>query len=641
MDKRNKKILYRIIITILLFLITIVCIELLKMNINDKIILGIYILIYFIIGYDILFKACRNVFLGDFLDENFLMSIASVCAFFVSEYTEAIAVMLLYQIGELFQRIAVNKSRKSIADLVDICPECANVVGSIDSNDEEIIDSEDVEIGTLILIKVGERVPLDCIVVKGESLVDVSALTGESVPIKVGIGNELLSGSINTSNVIIAKTIKEYQDSTATKILELVENASDKKSRSENFITKFAKYYTPIVVGMALFIAIIPPLIIEGTWSDWIGRACIFLITSCPCALVISVPLSFFGGIGAASKKGILVKGSNYLEALSKVDTCVFDKTGTLTKGDFKVCDVYINEEFSKNCANAKEMFWRLVYNVEKYSNHPIAKAIISYTEDNALQCDYKEEYDFNTSDISEIAGKGIVASNDKNLLCVGNKALMDVYDVKDVEECTQVGTVVYVSHNNKFLGYILIKDELKEFSKTLIGELYNIGISQTVMLTGDKMEVGEDIASRLNLSKVYAQLYPNDKVSLLEDIMTDKVDKGTTLYVGDGINDAPVLARADIGISMGGVASDAAIEASDIVLMDDNLLKILDAIRISRKTMIIVRQNIVFSLAVKALVLILGVIGMANMWMAIFADVGVMVIAILNAIRVNIVKIK
>lgn len=645
MDKRNKKVLIRIILTILFFLVVIIAVEIIKVSINEYIQLFVFICIYLLIGYDIVYKAVRNVFNRDFLDENFLMSIASICAFFVSEYTEAIAVMLLYQIGELFQRIAVNNSRKSISDLVDICPEYANVI-NLDNdvcdnklfdfamNEVEIIDSDEVQIGSIILIKVGERVPLDCIVLKGQTFIDQSALTGESVPIKVQEGDIILSGGINTSNVIIAKTVKEYDDSTATKILELVENASDRKSRAENFISRFAKYYTPIVVGLALVIALLLPIILRESFGKWIGRACIFLITSCPCALVISVPLSFFGGIGTASKRGILIKGSNYIEALSKVDTCVFDKTGTLTKGEFKVCKVYIEDKCTK------EEFFEDVYMAEKYSNHPIAEAILKYIdEENCFKVIQNDEYMKNDlNKVEEIPGKGIIVrkecSNDN--ICLGNYSLMNQFNVSNIVECNEVGTVVYVSRNTDFLGYILIKDELKESSKELIKLLNKFGINKIAMLTGDKKEVGENIAKELGLWQVHTQLYPEDKVNVLEKIMLNKDDKGTTLYVGDGINDAPVLARADVGISMGGVSSDAAIEASDIVLMDDNLLKIIEAIIISKRTMTIVRQNIVFSLTIKAVVLILGAIGIANMWMAIFADVGLMVLAILNAIRVR-----
>ena len=593
------------------------------------------------IGYDSIFKAVKNIFSGHFLDENFLMTIASVAAFFVSEYSEAITVMLLYQIGELFQRIAVDKSRKSIADLMDICPEYANVLNDDSLMDYDLVDSDDVEIGTKILIKVGERVPLDCKIIKGETLLDTSALTGESVPISVKEGDELLSGSINISNVIVAETIREYDESTATKILELVENASDRKAKSEYFITKFAKYYTPIVVGLAVILALCPPLFLSGNWETWIDRACVFLITSCPCALVISVPLTFFGGIGMASRKGILIKGSNYLEELAKVNTMVFDKTGTLTKGNFKVCKITplgcSVDELLSMCAIA-----------EMHSNHPIARAVLNYCDgiikenkddsnennvDNGFINIMCNESGNNNWSIEEIAGRGIIAIKDNISIMVGNDKLMKEYNVEGFNEVDELGTIIYISQDNKYRGYIVISDEIKETSKELMELLAQNRIKKTIMLTGDKESIGEKIGDKLGLSEVYAELLPGDKVEKLEEIIEKNNVDSTVVYVGDGINDAPVLARADIGISMGGVASDVAIEASDIVLMDDNLLKIVDAIKISRVAMKVVRLNIVFALGVKFIVLILGVLGLANMWLVIFADVGVMVIAILNAI--------
>ena len=683
MEKRHRKYLIRIIATVILFL-GVYILEKIVPNLFSQVIftLGvvkfnisilIYICMYLIIGYDILYKAFRNIFSGHLLDENFLMTIASVAAFFVSEYSEAITVMLLYQIGELFQRIAVDKSRKSIADLMDICPEYTNVLKNVDDLQSVEVDSDEVDIGTLIMIKVGERIPLDCKVIKGETLIDSSALTGESIPINVGPGDEILSGSINTSSVIVAETIREFEDSTATKILDLVENASYKKSKSENFITKFAKYYTPIVVGIAVALAFVPTLLFGQQWSPWINRACIFLITSCPCALVISIPLTFFGGIGKASRKGILVKGSNYLEELSKIDTVVFDKTGTLTKGNFMVssikpieCD---EEELINMCVVA-----------ERYSNHPIARAIMQYYEEssnninsnninsnninsnninnNNINCDdinknsnnIGNNIDKNISKnismsnigdsildrdwrIDEIPGKGLIASYNNNYIYVGNESLMKDNCVEKYEPCTEIGTVVYVAYNKQFKGYIVINDEIKDNSSILIEDLKKIGVNKTVMLTGDKKTIGENIAKELGLSEVYTELLPSDKVDKLEEIINNKKNGSTVAYVGDGINDAPVLARADIGISMGGISSDVAIEASDIVLMDDNLLKIIDAIKYARTTMKVVKQNIVFALGIKFIVLVLGVFGLANMWWAIFADVGVMVIAILNAI--------
>lgn len=647
MDKKNKKVLYRIICTCVLFIVAILLGKLTPsiynitfLNINIELL--IYIFIYLIIGYDIILKAVKNIFSGHLLDENFLMTIASVTAFFVSEYSEAIAVMLLYQIGELFQRIAVDKSRKSIADLMDICPEYANVLTGENLSDYEEIDSDEVEIGSKIIIKVGERVPLDCRIIKGETLLDTSALTGESVPISVKEGDELLSGSINTSNVIIAETIREYDDSTATKILELVENASDRKAKSEYFITKFAKYYTPIVVGMAAILVLFPPLFLGGNWGTWINRACILLITSCPCALVISVPLTFFGGIGKASRKGILIKGSNYLEELARVNTMVFDKTGTLTEGDFKVCKISpigcSEDELLSMCVVA-----------EMHSNHPIAKAVLNYyanrnNDNNNINDDSNNvENSFidsivdkignNNWNIEEIAGRGIVASKTNSYIYVGNDKLMKDNDIEGFNEVDELGTIIYIAEDNKYRGYIVISDEIKESSKKLIDLLAQNDIKKTIMLTGDKASIGEKIADKLGLSEVYAELLPGDKVDKLEKIIENNQDNSTVVYVGDGINDAPVLARADIGISMGRIASDVAIEASDIVLMDDNLMKIVDAIKISRVSMKVVRQNIVFALGIKFIVLVLGVLGLANMWLAIFADVGVLIIAILNAI--------
>ena len=634
MDKKNKKVLYRIICTCVLFIVAILLGKLTPLiyniafsNINIELL--IYIFIYLVIGYDIILKAIKNIFSGHLLDENFLMTIASVAAFFVSEYSEAIAVMLLYQIGELFQRIAVDKSRKSIADLMDICPEYANVLTGENLSDYEEIDSDEVEIGSNIIIK-------------GETLLDTSALTGESVPISVKEGDELLSGSINTSNVIIAETIREYDDSTATKILELVENASDRKAKSEYFITKFAKYYTPIVVGMAAILALFPPLFLDSNWETWSNRACIFLITSCPCALVISVPLTFFGGIGKASKKGILIKGSNYLEELAKVNTMVFDKTGTLTKGNFKVCKISpigcSEDELLSMCVVA-----------EMHSNHPIAKAVLNYyanrnndnnnindarnNVENSFIDSIGDQIGNNNWNIEEIAGSGVIATQDNSSIYVGNDKLMKDNNIEGFNEVDELGTIIYIAEDNKYRGYIVISDEIKESSKKLIDLLAQNGIKQTIMLTGDKSSIGKKIADKLGLSEVYAELLPSDKVDKLEKIIENNQDNSTVVYVGDGINDAPVLARADIGISMGGIASDVAIEASDIVLMDDNLMKIVDAIKISRVSMKVVRQNIVFALGIKFIVLVLGVLGLANMWLAIFADVGVMIIAILNAI--------
>lgn len=584
----------------------------------------IYLVPYFVIGWDILYKAVRNISRGQVFDENFLMTVATFGAFGVGEYEEAVAVMLFYQVGEWFQSYAVNRSRASITELMDIVPEYANL-----EEDGKLlqVDPDEVEVGTVITVKPGERIPLDGIVTEGRTMIDTSALTGESVPRKAEEGTEVISGCINGSGIIRVRVTKEFDDSTVAKILEMVENASSKKAKVENFITRFARYYTPFVVCAAVLLALLPPLLTGGSWGEWIQRACIFLVISCPCALVISVPLSFFGGIGAASKTGVLVKGSNYLEALADMETIVFDKTGTLTKGEFKVTKVLPEEK--------KEELLRLAYLAEGYSDHPIALSV----REAYLNISGKEPEE-KISDMQEISGHGICAVyRDKELLA-GNEKLMQKYGIP-YEPFGGIGTVVYIAYAGRFIGTIVISDTIREESKEAIRLLKQAGVKKTVMLTGDKRETGEAAARELSIDEVYTELLPGDKVEKVEKLLKElkgsgkKNEKRPKLaFVGDGINDAPVLGRADVGIAMGSMGSDAAIEAADVVLMDDNTIKIAKVVAISRKTLRIVKQNIVFALAVKALVLILGAFGAANMWEAVFADVGVAVIAILNAMR-------
>ena len=581
---------------------------------------AIYIISYLIVGIDVLKEAIENILKGKFFDENFLMSIATIGAFCIAEFPEAVTVMLFYQIGELLQSYAVDKSKKSISSLMDIRPDFANLEkdGSI-----EKVDPKDAKIGDIIIVKPGEKVPLDGIVIEGNSMLDTMALTGESVPRETKAGNNILSGCINQSGLLKIKVTKKYGESTVSKILDLIENASNKKSRSENFITKFAKYYTPIVVMIAVILAIVPSILIPGTFVDWLYRALSFLVVSCPCALVISVPLSFFGGIGGAAKMGILIKGSNYLEALSNTETVVFDKTGTLTEGVFevqKVKPVKISEgELIKNAAYA-----------ENYSNHPIAQSIKKA---------YNKEIDEKLiTKTKELAGLGIVANIDNKDVFIGNEKLMNEKKI-EFTKCKDIGTILYVAIEEKYVGYILISDKIKEDSNTTIKELKNIGIQKTVMLTGDKKSVGDDVAKKIKIDEVYTELLPNEKVEKLEELMKQKKEKGKLIFVGDGINDAPALALADIGIAMGGLGSDAAIEAADVVIMTDEPSKISNAIKLSKKTMKIVHQNIVFAIFIKILVLILSALGIASMWEAVFADVGVSVIAIINALRALNVK--
>jgi len=616
MTKKQKKMLYRIIVTFLLFAVLMVCEHTGGMDGWNKIVLFvIYLVPYLVIGYDIVYKAARNISHGQVFDENFLMMIATFGAFGVGEYSEAVAVMLFYQVGELFQGYAVGKSRQSISDMMDICPEYANIE---EDGVLKQVDPDDVEVGSIIVVKPGERIPLDGIVVEGESLIDTAALTGESVPRSAKAGDEIISGCVNGSGTLKVKTTKEFDDSTVAKILELVENASSKKAKVENFITRFAKYYTPVVTISAVILAILPPLILGGGWAEWIQRACIFLVISCPCALVISVPLGFFGGIGAASKIGVLVKGSNYLEAVAEMTTIVFDKTGTLTKGEFKVTDV-ITENGSK------EELIELAALGEGYSNHPIA---------NSIREAYGKELDLNrVTNTEEIAGHGIKAVIDGKTVLLGNEKLMKSESIF-YTSCKSMGTVVYVACNGVFEGAVVISDTIKDGAKEAIRDMKQVGVRHTVMLTGDRREAAETVAQTLGIDEVHAELLPGGKVEQVEALLKAEKEKERLAFVGDGINDAPVLTRADIGIAMGSMGSDAAIEAADIVLMDDDVTKIASVVRIARKTLRIVKQNIVFALAIKALVLILGALGMANMWEAVFADVGVSVIAILNSMR-------
>ena len=616
MTKKQKKMLYRIIVTFLLFAVLMVCEHTGGMDGWNKIVLFvIYLVPYLVIGYDIVYKAARNISHGQVFDENFLMMIATFGAFGVGEYSEAVAVMLFYQVGELFQGYAVGKSRQSISDMMDICPEYANIE---EDGVLKQVDPDDVEVGSIIVVKPGERIPLDGIVVEGESLIDTAALTGESVPRSAKAGDEIISGCVNGSGTLKVKTTKEFDDSTVAKILELVENASSKKAKVENFITRFAKYYTPVVTIGAVILAILPPLILGGGWAEWIQRACIFLVISCPCALVISVPLGFFGGIGAASKIGVLVKGSNYLEAVAEMTTIVFDKTGTLTKGEFKVTDV-ITENGSK------EELIELAALGEGYSNHPIA---------NSIREAYGKELDLNrVTNTEEIAGHGIKVVIDGKTVLLGNEKLMKSESIF-YTPCKSMGTVVYVACNGVFEGAVVISDTIKDGAKEAIHDMKQVGVRHTVMLTGDRKEAAETVAQTLGIDEVHAELLPGGKVEQVEALLKAEKEKERLAFVGDGINDAPVLTRADIGIAMGSMGSDAAIEAADIVLMDDDVTKIASVVKIARKTLRIVKQNIVFALAIKALVLILGALGMANMWEAVFADVGVSVIAILNSMR-------
>lgn len=583
--------------------------------------LGVYLAAFLVIGFDILYRAARNIVRGRVFDENFLMSIATIGAFAVGDYREGVAVMLFYQVGELFQSYAVDRSRRSIASLMDIRPDYANVRrgGAL-----EKVDPNDVNVGDIIVVKAGERVPLDAVVVEGNSSVDASALTGESVPREVGPGDALLSGSVNINGLIAARAVKEFGESTLSKILDLVENASGRKSNSEHFITRFARVYTPAVVAAAVLIAVVPPLALPGATSrEWIYRALSFLVVSCPCALVISIPLSFFGGIGGASRSGILVKGGNHLEALSRAEIFVFDKTGTLTKGVFNV------QRVRPEGISEAELL-ELAAHAESYSNHPVSLS---------LRRAYGGEIDpARVSDVEEIPGHGVTAAVGGRRVAAGNAKLMRRLGIP-FREAEDAGTVVYVAADGTYAGYILIADEIKPDAQKAVSELRAAGVRQTVMLTGDTKEIGESVAAQLGIDRVYAELLPADKVEKTEELLLLKSPGGKLAFVGDGINDAPVLARADIGIAMGGLGSDAAIEAADVVIMTDEPSKLAEAMRISRKTLRIVKENTALALSVKGAVLLLVALGYSSMWAAVFADVGVAVLAILNAIRMLKVK--
>lgn len=592
--------------------------------------LVLYLVPYFLIGWDIIYKALRNIKNGQVFDENFLMALATVGAFAVSQYSEAVAVMLFYQVGELFQNYAVNRSRQSITALMDICPEYANVETD---GELEQVDPDDVSVGDVIVVKPGERIPLDGTVISGESMIDTSALTGESVPRRAKAGDEVISGCFNGSGLLRVEVTKEFDDSTVARILELVENASSKKAPVENFITRFARYYTPAVVIGAVLLAILPPLLLGQSWNEGIRRACTFLVISCPCALVISVPMSFFSGIGAASRNGVLVKGSNYLEALASVHTVVFDKTGTLTKGEFKVTGIYPASSVKKQESVSNQNSWsdrqlallELAALAESCSEHPISRSIRDA---------WGKPLDHNrVEQAEEISGHGIRVQVDGHTVLAGNGRLMEKEHIS-YDSCSEAGTVVYIAEEGTFLGAILISDVIKDGIPEAIGALKNAGVVKTVMLTGDRKETGEAVAGQIGLDEVYAELLPGDKVDQVEKLLTECKGREKLVFVGDGINDAPVLSRADVGIAMGSMGSDAAIEAADIVLMDDDPRKIASIVRISRRTLRIVMQNIVFALGVKLIVLIMGAFGAANMWEAVFADVGVSVIAILNAMR-------
>lgn len=625
MTKKQKKVLYRIIIVAVLMIV------LHFIPVQGYLRMALYLIPYLVIGYDILHKAVLGILHGEVFDENFLMAVATVGAIILGEYSEGTAVMLFYQIGELFQAVAVGKSRRNITALMDIRPDYANVEDA--EGNLEQVEPDDVEVGTVIVVRPGEKVPIDGVVLEGSSTLNTSALTGESIPREVGIGSDIISGCVNISGLLKIRTTKEFGESTVSKILDLVENSSMKKSRSENFITKFARYYTPAVCYSALALAVLPPLFHmvtggQAAWSTWVIRALTFLVISCPCALVISIPLSFFGGIGGASACGILVKGSNYLEAMAQTKYVVFDKTGTLTKGVFEVTGIYPAEGFwdkaSDEEAACRKLLEYAAY-AESYSNHPISKS---------LREAYGEGIDNSrVTHVEEISGHGVTAKVDACQVAAGNAKLMESLGLAYTKD-TEIGTVVHVAVDGSYAGYILIADVIKEHAKEAIEALKALGVKKTVMLTGDSQAVAEHVAAQLGVDEVKSELLPGDKVEQVEKLLQERGAKEKLAFVGDGINDAPVLSRADIGIAMGALGSDAAIEAADIVLMDDNPEKIALAMRIARKCIRIVYENIVFALGVKGACLILGAVGIANMWMAIFADVGVMVIAVLNAIR-------
>ena len=615
MTKKQKKMLIRILCSFVLLVAAAIVEKLLPDALPQWGWLLVFLAPYLLIGYDVLKEAVESIFHGQMLDEHFLMMVATVGALCVGELEEAVAVMLFYQVGELFQSYAVGKSRKSISALMDIRPDYANI--ERDGKLEQV-DPEEIQVGDIIVVKAGEKVPLDGVVMEGKTTLNTAALTGESLPRDAAEGDEIISGCVNISGLIRVRVTKPFSESTVSRILELVENASNKKTRTERFITRFARIYTPAVVGAAVLLAIVPPLVLHGNWSDWIYRALTFLVVSCPCALVISVPLSFFGGIGGASSKGILVKGSNYIEALAQCETVVFDKTGTLTEGSFQVTAVH------PDAVDEKELL-RLAAAAESYSDHPISLSLKAACHDSI---DSKL-----VTNVHEIAGKGVQAEFEGHTLSVGNGKLMESLGIEE-HKCHKVGTIVHVAMDGKYLGHIVISDVIKPDAAKAIANLKACGVQRTVMLTGDRREVAQNVAQQLKLDDVKAELMPQGKVEAVEELLKAKSPKSTLAFVGDGINDAPVLSRADIGIAMGALGSDAAIEAADVVLMDDQPSKIAEAIRISRKTMGIAMQNIVFALAVKAVVLAVTAFGAGNMWWAVFADVGVSVIAILNAMR-------
>ena len=619
MNKKQKKMLIRIIIAAVLIVLFS------KLPIDGYVRFGLFMIPYLVIGYDILQKAFKGIRNKQVFDENFLMAVATVGAILLGDYSEGVAVMLFYQIGELFQSYAVGKSRRNISELMDIRPDYANI--EVDGKLEQV-DPDEVEIGTVIVVQPGEKVPIDGVIIDGVSILNTSALTGESLPRDAKAGDEVISGCINMTGVLKIRTIREFGESTVSKILELVENSSSRKSKSENFISKFAKYYTPVVCYGALALAFIPPIVLlimgkPAMWGDWIYRALTFLVISCPCALVISIPLSFFAGIGGASNQGVLVKGSNYLETLAQTSYVVFDKTGTMTQGVFEVSGVHHNEISDEKLLEYAAL-------AECSSSHPISKS---------LQKAYGKPIDRNrVTNIEEISGNGVTAKVDGISVAAGNAKLMKRLGIS-YQECHHVGTVIHMAVDGRYEGHILISDILKPHAKEAIAELKKAGIKKTVMLTGDSKRVADQVAKELGIGEVYSELLPADKVSKVEELLHQKSEKEKLAFVGDGINDAPVLSRADIGIAMGALGSDAAIEAADIVLMDDDPLKISKAIKIARKCIHIVYENIYFAIGIKILCLILGALGIANMWMAIFADVGVMIIAVLNAIRTLFVK--
>ncbi len=634
MNKKQKNLLIRIIVAAVFFVpLYLISEEILKVNIHEWALIVLFLVPYLVVGHDIIRKAWKGILNRQVFDEHFLMTIATIGAIVIGEYGEGVAVMLLYQVGELFQSYAVGRSRKNITELMDIRPDYAN----IETEDGiEKVDPDEVEVGTLIVIQPGEKVPIDGLIVEGASTLNTAALTGESRPMDVSAGQEILSGSINMTGVLKVRTTKEFDESTASKILDLVENAASLKSKSENFISKFARYYTPIVCYAALAVALLPPLFIMITkvgmasyesvgavWGDWVLRACTFLVISCPCAIVISIPLSFFAGLGGASNRGILIKGSNYLETLAKVKTVVFDKTGTITKGNFAVTDVHHN-------TMEREKLLEYAALAEYNSSHPISLSL--------KQAYGKKTDPDRVADVHEISGQGVTALVDSKHVAVGNEKLMKAVGA-EFEHCNSVGTIIHVAIDGKYEGHIVISDELKENSREAMASLRQAGVDKLVMLTGDAESVASKVASEVGLKEYRAELLPADKVSAVEELLKESSENRKLAFVGDGINDAPVLSRADLGIAMGALGSDAAIEAADVVLMDDDPMKISKAIKIARKCMRIVKENISFTLAVKIVCLILAAVGIANMWVAIFADVGVMIIAVLNAIRCLFVK--